>query len=651
LNRNDIWKYGTLSVSPFDWLEAGYFYYRPSDLLWGDRKGLYLDKGFNVKFTYKSKNFEMLNFAFGLDDFSGTGLFTKEYLVMTKGLNNSIVSLGIGWGKFSGEDSFKNPLSIISEDFTERPLRSDNYNSGGSPSYDLWFRGNASIFGGIEYVIPKSRGLKIKIELDPFDYSDLSASYSLGQITEIRKKDNDINFGISFPWNNYLNFDISYIKGNTLNFSFTYGLTFNRKNESTKPKFKPELTSTYNGRYQKKDFYEDLLRNLNRNRLFLQTSNLDDGNLDISISTSEHRNHIRSSSYASYIANEISKEHKVDLKTINISHVNAGIETNKISYLASHYDKDTPIELIIRNTSIDSGDPFGYLIDEFQPSIKFPILFSTLSPSVSSYLGDPEKFYFGGINLNHISEVQFSRNLILSSELTYPMISSFSDVNYNPDSVMEHVRTDIVKYLQEDDLHINRMQLDYIWSPYKEIYSKITAGIFEQMYGGFGTEFLYIPFNKNYYIGLELFHVKQRAFNKRFDFQKYKTTTGHINFGYRFARGVESNLSYGRYLAKDDGFTLDLSRRTLSGFKAGIYFTRTNVPAEIFGEGSFDKGFYFQIPLDLISNKYSGEYSAFKISPLTRDGGAKLIYDKDLKGLIYNSTNYELYKQWNGFLD
>ena len=52
LNKNDIWKFGTLSVSPFDWLEASYFYYRPSDLRWEGNNvaGHYLDKGFNVKF-------------------------------------------------------------------------------------------------------------------------------------------------------------------------------------------------------------------------------------------------------------------------------------------------------------------------------------------------------------------------------------------------------------------------------------------------------------------------------------------------------------------------------------------------------------------------------------------------------------------------
>ena len=50
LTRSNFLKLGTLTVSPFSWLEASYFYYRPDDLLWGGTKGLYLDKGFNVKF-------------------------------------------------------------------------------------------------------------------------------------------------------------------------------------------------------------------------------------------------------------------------------------------------------------------------------------------------------------------------------------------------------------------------------------------------------------------------------------------------------------------------------------------------------------------------------------------------------------------------
>ena len=51
-------------------------------------------------------------------------------------------------------------------------------------------------------------------------------------------------------------------------------------------------------------FYEDLLHNLNNNNLLLQTASLSKEKLDISISTSQHRNAIRSSSYAGSIASK-----------------------------------------------------------------------------------------------------------------------------------------------------------------------------------------------------------------------------------------------------------------------------------------------------------------------------------------------------------
>ena len=386
----------------------------------------------------------------------------------------------------------------------------------------------------------------------------------------------------------------------------------------------------------------------------LQTATIEDQKeLNVAISTSQYRNAIRSSSYAAKISKIVSEMHDIDIAQINITHLNTGVELNKISYIANHLSNENniPIELVKRNTIYNSGQPFGYLKDEFKPTVSFPVIFSSFQPAVVSHIGNPEKFYFGGIDLQHVSEVQFSRNFLMTSQINYPMYMNFRDTISGPQSNMEHVRTDLLQYLKEDDLHITRMQLDYIWSPRKDIYTKVSGGIFEEMYAGFGFETLYKPFDRNFYIGAEIFNVKKRSFNQRFDYEEYKTTTGHLNLVYIFAAGVEANLSIGRYLAKDDGYTLDLSRRLNSGFKAGIYFTRTDVSPELFGEGSFDKGFYFQIPLDLFSRDHNGNYSTIKVSPLTRDGGAKLIFEKDLRGLIYNSSKYELSNQWNGFLN
>jgi hypothetical protein len=650
INKNNMWKFGTLTASPFNWLEASYFYYRPSDLAWevDNIPGHYLDKGFNVKFKYTPKNSIFPNLAIGLDDFAGTGYFAKEYVVATQELPNTKISLGMGWGKFATQDGFKNPFSLISEEFGNRPEVSVNFGQAGNPSYDQWFRGPAKLFGGIEYFFQKKKGLSLKLELDPYDYLDFSAQNRKDALYDLRKKDSQINIGFSYPLNKFVTIDASYIKGNTFNISFSIGASFNESLVSKK-KFDPSLTLNKDNNGSEISFYESLLLNLNNNNLLLQTASLEEDQLDISISTSQHRSAIRSSIYASSIAKEVLNNYRIDANQINISHINAGIELNNIKYITNHINNnDIPVEFLIRNIDLDSGDPAGYKKDKFKPIVEFPVIFSSLSPTLITHIGNPNKFFFGGINLQHLSEIQFKRNLLLTTELNKRVYDNLEYSVTGPASLMENVRTEVIDYLKEDSLVITRMQLDYIWSPKKDFYAKISGGIFETMFAGYGIEALYKPFDSNFDIGIELFHVKQRSFNQLLSFKKYQTLTGHINFGYSLPFGIESKLSYGSYLAQDVGYTFDLGRRTSSGFKAGIYFTRTNVSAETFGEGSFDKGFYFQIPLDLFSKSYSGNYASFKLSPLTRDGGAKLAYEKDLRGLIYNSTYRELNSNWRG---
>jgi hypothetical protein len=651
-----MWKFGTLTVSPFSWLEASYFYYRPEDLRWeaNNIAGDYLDKGFNVKFIYNSKNQYVPNLALGIDDFAGTGFFTREYLVSTSHFNNTKFSLGIGWGKFVGEKSFKNPFSIISDRFLDRSIRSSNFDKGGRLSYDQWFRGESTLFGGLEHKFPNLNGLKLKLEYDPFDYIDFSANNRIDASRSLRDKTSNINIGISYPINDFVTVDLSYIKGNSINLNFNISARFDDKLYS-KPKFKPQVTKELNDKKAtKKIFYKELLNNLNKNGLLLQTANLDgDGRLAVSVSTSSHRNAIRSSSYISSISYDVAKLNNVELTSIEVSHLNAGVELNKIMYIANHFDKEiyTPIEVKKYYTSMGSVAPDNYRGHEYQPKVLFPAVFSSLTPSLVTHIGNPDKFYYGGLNIQHISEIQFSRNLMLSSKIEYPVYSNIDEAESRPVSNMVHVRTDLLDYLKYDELHITKMQLDYVWSPYKNFYAKVSGGLYESMFGGYGAEFLYKPFNKNFTIGMELFNVKQRSAKKRFKFRDYKTTTGHLDFVYYLGMGIEANLSFGRYLAKDDGYTFDLSRKTNSGFRAGVYFTRTNVSAELFGEGSFDKGFYFQIPLDILSNSYRGDYFNFKLSPLSRDGGAKLIHENSLRGLIHNSNYNELSNQWNGFLN
>lgn len=539
----------------------------------------------------------------------------------------------------------------MNESLRYRPAVSDNIGQGGALSADKWFRGPVGIIGGVEWYIPKGNGLKLKLEADPFDYQDFSVNTGQDSSFRLRKKDSDINFGLSYPFKKNLTLNLSYIKGNTFNVNFSYGLTF-KSSSVKKPNFKPVINTKEPDK--RNNFYEDLLRNLNKNQLLLQTSEIKNKELNISVSSSTYLNHIRSSSYAAYIASDIADSYDIDINRINITNINVGIELNKISYPKKAVsDTNMPIELIVKHSNIEPGIKKNYLNNAFKPTVKFPIVFSSIAPNIISHIGSPQRVFFGGLSLKHSGEVQFSRNLILLSEINSILFDTFDKKVNSPDSFyLPHVRTDLVSYLQESNTYISRLQLDYIWSPAKNTYMKLSGGIFETMYGGLGGEILYKPFKNNFSTGINAFYVKKRAFDQKLDFLDYETITGHINFSYLFpSSGIKTKISYGRYLAKDVGFTFDISRQTRSGFKAGVFFSNTNVSAIEFGEGSFDKGFYFQIPFDLFSGRYSTDYFNFKLRPLTRDGAAKLEYGNELDGLIYNTTYNELFNGWGGFLD
>ena len=87
---------------------------------------------------------------------------------------------------------------------------------------------------------------------------------------------------------------------------------------------------------------------------------------------------------------------------------------------------------------------------------------------------------------------------------------------------------------------------------------------------------------------------------------------------------VLATLSAGRYLAKDLGVTVQLSRVFKNGVTVGAFFSKTNVSSAQFGEGSFDKGVFVSIPFDAFLTRSSNTIASFVWKPLTRDGGAKL---------------------------
>ena len=172
------------------------------------------------------------------------------------------------------------------------------------------------------------------------------------------------------------------------------------------------------------------------------------------------------------------------------------------------------------------------------------------------------------------------------------------------------------------------------------------------MFGGFGQEILYRPFDKAWAIGAETWLAKKRDYNQRFGFQEYQTFTGFIN-GYYYSKnlGVQVHAKAGRFLAKDSGIKIDLSKIFTSGLRMGIFATITDISKEEFGEGSFDKGFYFFVPIESFFGAYSKGYTGFGLRPITRDGGADLNTQYSLWNVTDQGSRYRIAENWADLYD
>jgi hypothetical protein len=108
-------------------------------------------------------------------------------------------------------------------------------------------------------------------------------------------------------------------------------------------------------------------------------------------------------------------------------------------------------------------------------------------------------------------------------------------------------------------------------------------------------------------------------------------TTGHISLYYSSPwYDLDFQLRVGQYLARDRGVTLQVTWRFSTGVEIGAFFTKTNVSAAQFGEGSFDKGLIIRAPLDYIAPIESQSHVAVDLRPVQRDGGQFLAGDAAL---------------------
>ena len=583
----------TFTSFPYDWMEASFFYtniqgkpycHEPYDPVC---KQDYKDKGFNLKLRLKEEG-RFPAVAVGINDMAGTGFYSSEYIVASYGINKTDFHFGVGWGELNGsENNFKNPLGYLHDSFFSRPGPSQSY--GGQFHPKRYFSGKtSSAFYGLTHVI--NENLIFKIEND--------TTNTPGRIG-LKHPKQQFSYGFDFSINSNLSLGVAFERGNDISARFVY----KKSSKDSKKEYK----------YNKANYDED------ENKYIKLIKNLENNDVGV---------------------NKITKlGDSIGIELTQFAHPSIEIVEEIILLSVSDADIDDNVKVNLRTTNLDVVSKFDKRdgANIYTRNNKKGLNTRTFL-NLRPYLASREDFFKGALLIENNSEYIFNDAFIFSSNIKYSLADNFDDLTLPPKNTFpEQVRSDIKDYLRNIDqgLIIGRAQFDYHITPRTHHHLMFTAGILEDMYNGYGLEYLYFKQDKNYAFGFELFNVFKRDYEMRFGIQDYKNLTGSVNYYYRNYSGIpfDTKISYGEYLAGDEGFTIDLSRTFLNGTKFGVFATFTDVSSQQFGEGSFDKGIYFNIPIYKNFINYSWR-------PLTKDPGATLNRKHTLHDLLIKFKPY-----------
>ena len=642
------YEYTAVTATPFSWMEATYRYTELKNKKYGPASysgnQSLKDKGFDLKFRLMRESFFIPSLALGLRDLAGTGLFSSEYLIATKNINNLDFSLGLGWGSLGSEDNFSNPFISLNDAFKTRE-------DAGRPEAGLfnpkeWFSGKTALIGGIEYDL-KKYGLRFKIEYDTTNPDKTN--------NEINVKSR-FNFGASYFFSDSLNISTAFERGDQFRISFNLKGNFLR---DTIKKPKPKNVLKLNEEQQKRSkenvdlFYRSLNRSLRDESIFIQAAELNEDEVNVAVASSRFYSFTRLAGRTARIVSALSPD---EVKEMNIHSMNGDFEIAVISLDRKEFDDSDKgfgsSNELLRKTELssESNEPL-YMQADFQPTINFPEFNWNMSPSLKHQIGGPEGFYLGQLSWKTDTTLKFRRNLSLYTSFGVNIYDTFSDLNNPSQSIIPKVRSDIQAYLKEGKNNLQRMQLEYFYSPYKDVFLRADIGLLEEMFAGYGGEILYRPFNKRMAFGLSLHKVKQRGFEQRFKLRDYENLTGHFGFYFDLPAQINTQILIGEYLAGDKGITLDLSRRFKTGFTLGVFASKTNLSAEEFGEGSFDKGFYISVPTKLFFSDFRTGNISFGLHPLTKDGAALLNQHNSLMSILGDTNRFSIERDWDYFLN
>jgi hypothetical protein len=628
---NDQYRFWSVTLQLFPWLQSTVRYtdvrtrlYSPFPGFSGDQT--LKDKGIDVKLRLLKESYYLPELSVGFRDFGGTGFFESEFVGLSKKVGDFDFHLNMGWGYLGTTDNTSNPFCDLRDSFCLRPGGFSGL--GGKIDYQRFFKGPASIFGGIEYQTPWAP-LRIKLEYEGNNYANDRA----GEL----KQDSRWNVGAAYSWNDF-DFSLNFQRGNTIGFGINYNFnlhTIRQIKVDTPPR---ELSQTKVNNFS--------MAQIDRTRLTqelyyqagfaVSTSYLSESEVSLYGQQISYRNEDEAIERVGRIMAAELPESVKTYRIVNtvgaIPMVETVVNAEEFKTQASYQTLDPNISSSYQRTNLSNTT-----IDRYAPTNTSGFFTGVEAFWVQTF-GSPEAFYLYQVGLLANGGYKFDGKTSISGAIKINLFENFDKFNFTTDrapSSLPRVRTNVREYVSNRDITLQNLMLHWNDRIAPSLYAQVYGGYLETMFGGVGAELLYRAVDSNLAFGFDINYVQQRSYENEMSFFDYKVLTGHANIYWQptFLEDTLLTIKAGQYLAKDKGVTFDFAKRFDSGIVVGAYASFTNVSSEEYGEGSFTKGFYLSIPFDLFSLRPAKGRGKIPWVPISRDGGQPLNRPIELYGI------------------
>jgi len=629
---------------------SGTFRYSVIDDYFGPDGRLY-DRSFDVSYMISEEGDLMPGVVIGLRDFGGTGVFASEFVAASKHLRPGlVVTGGIGWGRLGSYGGFENPLGVIADGFKTRPAGFTGIGDTGQVAFDTFFRGQAALFGGVEWRPSDRLSFKAEYSSDAYDREVTFAGF---------ERRTPFNFAATYRMRNGVDLTGFALHGSE------FGLMANLAIDPGKARFTsgrepapPPVVPVSLADQRAAASWGEMSGATPSARVAaaLKPQGIELESLSITGSTATVR--IRNGAYDA-APQAVGRTGRVltatlpgSVSTFRIVPVVKGIAASAVTLRRADLEE---LELAPDGTwqsfaRADVSDAAGSRFDPAgAPMRQYPALDWSLRPYSQQALFDPDAPVRADFGAELAIGVDLAPGLILSGAVRQKLVGNLDESTRVSNSEIQRVRSDVARYDKTEEAEITHLTGEYFFRPGPDLYGRVTAGYLERMFGGVSGEVLWKPVDSRLALGAELNYAVQREFDSGFGFQDYDVVTGHASAYYDFGGGYLGQLDAGRYLAGDWGATFGLDREFGNGFRVGAFFTLTDVSFDDFGEGSFDKGIRFTVPLSWLAGEPSQRGFSTTIRPVTRDGGARLSVRNRLYGLTRDYHGPELQDNWGRF--